>query len=487
MAQTPFFTLEDAKVSFNIFCCFCGIGSLAMPSNYARAGPIYATIALLLMAFVNIYATIALSKVIIQAPSSVKTFTDVGAWVLGSPGRYAVMISQMLVCLLLPCAFLVLGSTLLDVLFPNAFSQIFWMVFMAITVVPVCMIPTLKEAASIALVGCLGTITADVIGVSILKWEMRGHPSIPEPHVSIHQVLSAFGNLALSYGAAVVLPDLQRQHSQPERMPRIILISMTTGTAFFLAIAIVGYAAGGCQLSGNLLFSIVNTSDPSATSALGFIPNRGAVIMAYMFMHIHIVIAFSTIIMPAFYMAERFILGMHKDHPVIDQELGIDKREKLSSMANASDVDRNYMHIATSILPQMSPKYEDESAEYRGKLNTFRYICLRLSILTLLVVASVFLRDKFLDLVDFTGASTVTAGSIVLPIWFYLKVFWIKLPLYERVGCILIIAMCSILGVYDMIYSGKNLFDPDLNPTTFPYCSEAYQTDPYYVRDSTSI
>ncbi|EEY58503.1 amino acid/auxin permease-like protein [Phytophthora infestans T30-4] len=99
--RSPFYTLEDAKISFNIFCCFCGIGSLSMPSNYARAGPIYATVALLLMAFVNIYATIALAKVINAAPPSVKTFTDVGAWVFGITGRYAVMMSQLLVCLLL--------------------------------------------------------------------------------------------------------------------------------------------------------------------------------------------------------------------------------------------------------------------------------------------------------------------------------------------------------------------------------------------------
>ncbi|CEG40056.1 amino acid auxin permease family [Plasmopara halstedii] len=483
MAQTPFLTIEDAKIGFNIFCCFCGIGSLSMPSNYARAGPIHGTIALLLMAFVNIYATIALSKVIYTAPSSVKTFTDVGAWVLGSTGRYAVMISQMLVCLLLPCAFLVLGSILLDVLFPNAFSQIFWMIFMAITVIPVCMIPTLKEAASIALVGCIGTITADVVGVMILEWEMQGHPSIPEPNISFHQVLMAFGNLALSYGAAVVLPDLQRQHPQPERMPRIIFISMTTGTVFFLAIAIAGYAAGGCQLSGNLLFSIVNASDPYATSALGFIPNRGAVIMAYMFMHIHIVIAFSTIIMPAFYMAERFILGMHKDQSVLDEEQGIDMREKPSSLANASNSDSNF---AASISPQVAIKYEDESAEYRGKINTIRYILLRLIILTLLVVASIFLRGKFLDLVDFTGASAVTVGSIVLPLLFYLKVFWNKLSMLERTGCILITVVCSILGIYVMIYAAMNLFTPETNTTTFPYCSDAYQADPYYIRDSTS-
>ncbi|KAE8980899.1 hypothetical protein PR002_g23978 [Phytophthora rubi] len=460
-----------------------------MPSNYARAGPVYATIALLLMAFVNIYATIALSKVILAAPPSVKTFTDVGAWVFGPAGRYAVMISQLLVCLLLPCAFLVLGSTLLDVLFPDSFSQIFWMVFMAVTVVPVCMIPTLKEASSVALAGCLGTLVADIIGVSILEWEMRGHPSIPKPDISLHQVLTAFGNLALAFAGAVVIPDLQRQHSQPERMPRIITVSLGIGTVFFLAVAIVGYAAGGCQLSGNLLFSAVNTSDPYATSALGFIPNRGAVIMAYLFMHMHIVIAFSTIVMPAFFMAERFILGMHKDKPTIDQEHGVEIRTKLSSIAAASpmapDVEYNYVASRDSGL-QVVVNYEDESAEYRGKLNMVRYMGLRICIMAVLVVAAIFLRDHFLDLVDFTGASAVTAGSLVLPLMFYLKIFWNKLPMYERVGSMLIIVVSTVLGVYVMIYAGKNLFNPDSDSVTFPYCSEEFQSEPYYVRNSTS-
>ncbi|OWZ10325.1 Amino Acid/Auxin Permease [Phytophthora megakarya] len=482
--RSQFYTLEDAKISFNIFCCFCGIGSLSMPSNYARAGPVYATIALLLMAFVNIYATLALSKVILAAPPSVKTFTDVGAWVFGKTGCYTVMIFQLLVCLLMPCAFLVLGSTLLDVLFPDSFSQIFWMIFMAVTVIPVCMIPTLKEASSVALVGCLGTFVADIVGVSILEWEMRGHPSIPKPDVSLHQVLTAFGNLALAYGAAVVIPDLQRQHTQPERMPRVIIASMGLGTVFFLAVAIAGYAAGGCQLSGNLLFSAVNTSDPYSSSALGFIPNRGAVIMAYLFMHMHIVIAFSTITMPAFFMAERFLLGMHKDQPVIDPEQGIEMHEKMSSIADASPMSQRIECNYTS-APKAALNYEDEMSEYRGKLNMLRYIFLRLCILALLVVMSVFLRDHFLDLVDFTGASAVTASSIVLPLLFYMKVFWIKLPVYERAGAVMIITVCTILGVYVMYYAGKNLFSPDSNGATFPYCSEEYQSDPYYIRNTT--
>ncbi|KAG3044747.1 hypothetical protein PC121_g21726 [Phytophthora cactorum] len=217
--KSAFFTMEDAKASFNLFCCVCGIGSLAMPSNYARAGPVFASIALAFMIFANTYATLKLSKVMLVAPSSVKTYGDLGEWALGKWGRFFTVVSQMGVCLLVPCAFLVLGSTLLDVLFPDSFSQIFWIIFMALMVIPVCLIPTLKESAGMAFAGCMGTVIADIIAVSVLQWNMRGHDSVPSPDVTLHQVLTCFGNLALAYGAAIVVPDLQREHSQPQRMP----------------------------------------------------------------------------------------------------------------------------------------------------------------------------------------------------------------------------------------------------------------------------
>ncbi|RLN58121.1 hypothetical protein BBJ28_00001346 [Nothophytophthora sp. Chile5] len=507
--RTALFTLEDAKISFSIVCCVCGIGTLSMPSNFARAGPIYASIAMVLMAFANIYATVALSKVMLVAPPSVKTFSDVGDWVLGTTGRYLVNVSQLLVCLLLPCAFLVLGSTLLDVLFPDSFSQIFWIVFMAITVIPVCLIPTLKAAATMALIGCMGTIVADVIGVSVLEWEMRGHPTAPPPDVTLHQVLTTFGNLSLAYGVAVLIPDLQRQHSQPERMPRVIIASLGVGSAFFLAVAIAGYVAGGCQLSANLLFSIVNTSDPTAPSALGFVAHHGAVIMAYMFMHMHIVIVFSTVMQPPFYVAERFILGMHKGGPVegvnpskSDEEGdGYEElQEKLSSVTPgistnllaARDLERNddsdTETLSQSAKREQEEKEHDEAelSDYAGGRTVARYVTLRLTIIALIVAASIGLRDHFLDLVDFTGASAITVCCLVLPLVFYLKVFWAKLPIYERLLALLIIVVCTVVGIYVMIYAGKNLFNPDSSSATFPYCAVEHQSEPYYVRNSTT-
>uniref|UniRef100_K3XD53 Amino acid transporter transmembrane domain-containing protein n=1 Tax=Globisporangium ultimum (strain ATCC 200006 / CBS 805.95 / DAOM BR144) TaxID=431595 RepID=K3XD53_GLOUD len=307
MGAKPLFTMEDAKIAFNLFCCVYGIGTLGMPSNFSRAGPVIAIIAMAFMAFANIYASVVISKVMLIAPRSVKTYSDLGEWCMGTTGRWLVLIFQIAYCLSIPCAFMVLGGTLLESLFPGAFSNSTWIILMAIMVLPVCLIPTLKEGAGAAFAGCLGTLIADVIGVSILIHGMSGHPSVPSPDLSFKQVANTFGNLSLAYGAGIVIPALQRQHSDPTRMPRVVFVTVTFISCLFLALASSGYSAVGCQISGNLLFSIY----PDATtglSALGFKPNKGMAVLAYLFMQLHITIAYAVILHPAFYVFERVLL-----------------------------------------------------------------------------------------------------------------------------------------------------------------------------------
>ncbi|EGZ22584.1 hypothetical protein PHYSODRAFT_495612 [Phytophthora sojae] len=510
-SKSTWVTMDDAKASFNLFCCVCGIGSLAMPSNYARAGPVYATIALGFMIFANTYAAMKLSKAMLAAPSSVKTYGDLGEWALGKWGRFFTVISQMGVCVLVPIAFLILGSSLLDVLFPDCFSQTFWIIFMALLVVPICLIPTLKESAGMAFAGCMGTIIADVIAVSLLQYNLRGHPSIPKPDVSLHQVLTCFGNLALAYGASIVIPDLQREHSQPQRMPRVVMVTMLIISAFFFAVAIAGYTAGGCQLSGNILYSIVDTSNPMGLAPLGFSANRGAVVMSYLFMQMHITMAFSTLMMPPFYMAERLILGMHQNAPIIrfdpdsdpahiDEDFEL--QEKQSYVKVATPVELNNRQVSTSSLLDKSEgrishlraaiEFPEEITEeqlrapYQGAKNKLRYVTLRLCILLVLVIIAVAAQDKFLDLEDFTGATAHTVNCMIMPLLIYLRIFWRKMSVLDKGVSMLVMVICGCAGFYVMIHAAKELFSPSDDDTPFPYCAAEYQETPYYIHNSTN-
>ncbi|KAG7400348.1 hypothetical protein PHYBOEH_006105 [Phytophthora boehmeriae] len=476
----PFFTIEDAKVSFNLFCCMYGIGTLGMPGNFSRAGPVLAVIAMAFMAFANIYASVKLSQVMLLAPKSVKTFGDLGEWSMGKWGRWLSVVSQMGSCLLIPCVFLILGGSLLNGLFPDAFSATVWIILMALAVLPVCLVPTLKEGAGAAFAGCLSTILADIIGVAVVMHGMRGHPTIPSPDIKFSQVAGCFGNLALAYGAGIVLPDLQRQHSDPTRMTRVIVVTLTVNTCLFLTLASTGYSAVGCQISGNLLFTIYPDETTGLTS-LGFKPNWGMVVLAYLFMQLHITIAFSVILNPAFFIAERLFLGMHKKQ-MTDIEASRNYEESATPSVIQSEPRRSkisYVSVADSERV-LKDDPEAEAAEYRGGSNTIKYISLRIVIIVILVVVAVIFQDHFSDFADFVAASCITLNCILLPIVYYLMKEWMGVPLYEKVAAAIVLVVCFALGCYVTYTTGKNLFAPSDDDTAFPYCDTEYENHVYY-------
>ncbi|KAG6615117.1 Amino Acid/Auxin Permease (AAAP) Family [Phytophthora cinnamomi] len=120
-------------------------------------------------------------------------------------------------------------------------------------------------------------------------------------------------------------------------------------SGFFLAIALAGYTVG-CQLSGNILYSIVSTSDPLDVAPLGFTADRGAVVKVYLFMEMHISIAFSTLMMPPFYMAERLILGMHKG-PEIE---GFNTDRDLANVDHDMEIHKKQSYIQSRALGEVN-------------------------------------------------------------------------------------------------------------------------------------
>ncbi|RLN52191.1 hypothetical protein BBJ29_000807 [Phytophthora kernoviae] len=497
MAKGPFLTFEDAKTAFNLFCCIYGIGTLGMPGNFARAGPVIAIIAMAFMAFANTYSSITMSKVILLAPKSVMTFGDLGEWCMGKTGRWLCVISQMGSCLLIPCVFLVLGGSLLDGLFPNAFSATTWTILMALMVLPVCLVPTLKEGSGAAFAGCMGTIIADIIGVAVVMHGMRGHPSVPSPELKFSQVAGVFGNLSLAYGAGIVIPDLQRQHSNPTRMPRVVGVTLVFVSCMFLVLSSTSYSAVGCQISGNLLFTIYPDSETGLTS-LGFKPKWGIVVLAYLFMQLHITIAFSVILNPAFYISERLFLGMHKKKSdSIETGFGFEESstpaDLLAKESDAHAKESNAFPNTNSVRRSSKMSYvsvadsenvykdnpDEEAAEYGGA-NTIKYILLRVLIVVVLVVLSIIFQDHFSEFADFVGASCITMNCILLPIVFYLIKTWERVPVYEKAAAIVVVVVCFILGCYVTYTTGKALFAPTENDAEFPFCSAKYENTVYY-------
>ncbi|KAE8956038.1 hypothetical protein PR001_g31873, partial [Phytophthora rubi] len=347
----------------------------------------------------------------------------------------------------------------------------------------VCLIPTLKEGSGAAFAGCFGTIVADIIGVSVVMFGMRGHASVPFAELKFEQVANMFGNLSLAYRAGIVIPDLQRQHSDPTRMPRVVGVTVIFVSCLFLVLSSTAYSAVGCQISGNLLFTIYPDSDTGMTS-LGFEPRWGVVVLAYLFMQLHITIAFSVILNPAFYISERLLLGMHKvKNEELENGFGFEESatpgEMMSKHSDAGhgsvnrSVRRSSKMSFVSVADSERVHKDDENAEaaeYAGS-NALKYVALRITIVVILVILVIVFKDHFSEFSDFVGASCITTNCILLLILFYFVKAWERVPMYEKVAGSIVLLVCLVLRCYVTYTTGKALFSPMDNDAEFPYCA----------------
>ncbi|KAL4155873.1 hypothetical protein PRNP1_007974 [Phytophthora ramorum] len=221
--------------------------------------------------------------------------------------------------------------------------------------------------------------------------------------------------------------------------------------------------------------------------------------------------AISTLLLPPFYMAERLILGMHKNHPIVrfnpdqDQaqvEEDLDLVEKYSYVQASTPVELTGRQVSTSSLLDKSEgrmshlraalEFPEEiteemlRAEYTGTKNKLRYIPLRLAIFAVLVIIAVAAQNKFLDLEDFTGATAHTVNCMIMPLLIYLRIFWRKMSILDKGVSMLVMLVCGCAGFYVMIHAAKELFTPSDDDTLFPYCEMENQDEPYYVRNDTN-
>ncbi|OQR89090.1 Amino Acid/Auxin Permease (AAAP) Family [Thraustotheca clavata] len=459
-----FLTGEDIRISFSLFCCVYGIGTLGMPGNYAKAGYLWATLALLFMATVNVYATWCISQVMLIAPKHVKTFGDIGGWCMGGFGRWATLISQMAVCTMVPIVFLVLGGTLLTTLFPDSYEDTTWIMIMGLTLLPVCLVPTMKEGAGLAAAGCIGTLVADGFALYLLVTNMNknnaNNLSPPSPALSFDSVATVFGNLALAYGAGVVIPTLQREHSDPTRMPRIIVFTLTLVSFCFLLVSITGVSTVGCQIPGNLLFAVAGTS-------LGFHASRGGIILTFLCMQMHITIAFSVVMFPAFFIAERLLFGLHKTA----------HHEPPTSVAMAEGLYRD-VEAGSKVdgMLEYIPE-KDEADAYKAPGAYMKAAALRITMIIICIIIAIAEKDHFGDLLDFVGASSNAMCCMILPIMFYLKTFGRSISLAEKSFATICILVSLTLSIYVSVKTGKALFSATEanHGIVFPSCPPQYQ------------
>jgi len=236
-------------------------------------------------------------------------------------------------------------------------------------------------------------------------------------------------------------------------------------------------------------------------------------------MQLHITIAFAVILHPALYLAERAILGLHsssqgqgqlpthygahgdrtgygdRHRGGIDSSHGVGmevttpemlgsasgRHKELASPGGLRGSTRQKsIHSIASLVDIAGHDEEDEDMKtYRQPGVMWKVTLLRLFIIGALVALACGLKDHFLDLQDFIGASAMSICCIILPCLFYLKVFWRTLPVYQKAYFGIVVVVCGLVGAYSTYNAGRKLFLSPSSPK-FPFCPEGdYQNVVY--------
>ncbi|KAE9100009.1 hypothetical protein PF010_g14971 [Phytophthora fragariae] len=97
-------------------------------------------------------------------------------------------------------------------------------------------------------------------------------------------------------------------------MSRVVGVTVDLISCLFLVLTSTAFSVLRCHSMGNWLFTIYPDKTTRLTT-LGLAPNWFVDLLAYLFMQLHITIASTVIVNPAFYIAERHALSVQKGKP----------------------------------------------------------------------------------------------------------------------------------------------------------------------------
>ncbi|OQR94785.1 Amino Acid/Auxin Permease (AAAP) Family [Thraustotheca clavata] len=480
--------MDDVHCIVILFTYTFGVASLSMGHVFASTGPIMGSVVIYFLSACNLHASALLAKCMASAPSSVRTFDDLGLFACGRFGQLAVVLSESLSCLLTPIAFLVLcGTELLPSIasylgLPHL-STTYWIIVFALIMLPIIYIPTLKETAALCVIGSLATIITDSVALST---NLTEHAMAPrETQITATGVLTAYGTIMFAFGTALLIPPLHRQRaeSSPEHFILLLSVTLVAITCLYIIIGSATYYQFGCTAPSTLLESMPRgLAKTVATSAI----------------FVHIAIAYPVIMSPTIFVLERHVFG--KEYTTLSEKdiigatsspiVGGECTAALLGQAMPSSPSDN--ESDTSQNPYTAVQYLDSTEKYTTTEFTtweqFWRIILRTTIVFVQCFLAMMLQASFSDILSLIGATTITVPCMIMPCICYLKMFppestWRSYM--NRYFAVFIIIISIIMGIYSTINAITNIkntmstyhmFQPAphklyVNGTKhFPYC-----------------
>ncbi|ETV89816.1 hypothetical protein H310_15347 [Aphanomyces invadans] len=168
---------------------------------------------------------------------------------------------------------------------------------------------------------------------------------------------------------------------------------------------------------------------------------------------------------------ERVIFGLHKNNFALETEVeaGYEKTD--------TPAEKDAEPLAENAIAALEA-HDRDAATYRLPGVYPKVAALRIVIVVATVAIACAWEERLLDLLDFTGASSIAVSCMIMPIVFYLKQFGNRIGVVEKIWAYFAVIVSLVLGAYVTYISADPLFNPPSGPAPkptwdnikFPFC-----------------
>ncbi|KAF4120278.1 solute carrier family 32 (vesicular inhibitory amino acid transporter) [Geosmithia morbida] len=393
---------------FNSINAIIGVGILSLPLAFKMSGWIIGLVLLTLIGNVTAYTGKLLARCMDYDPSLI-TYSDLAYVSFGTHARVIVSALFSLELLAANTALIILFADTVDLLLSGVASVNFWKCVCALMMLLLNLMP-LRFLSYTSVIGIFSTFC--IVSIVVIDGFAKEHTpgSLREPATTYLLPSNwlalplAYGLLASPWGAHSVFPSIYRDMRHPAKWGKAIKSTFSFTYLIDTCLAIVGIIMFGDGITGAITSNILRT--PGYPKALS------------------ILICVFVAIIPL----TKLPLNCRPLVTTADVILGVHEHQSHAAASHDS-TDRQSAFIKAII---------------RGAV--------RVTVVLIHLLISVAI-PAFDSVCAFLGAALCTLISIILPVSFYLKLYWDDISYRERFLLWSIMVVFSILGVIGTVWT----------------------------------
>ncbi|KND91614.1 Vacuolar amino acid transporter 1 [Tolypocladium ophioglossoides CBS 100239] len=393
---------------FNSINAIIGVGLLSLPLAFKMSGWIIGLVLMTLTAAVTAHTGRLLGKCM-EFDTSLITYSDLAYVSFGTRARVVVSALFSLELIAACVALIILFAESLDLLLPGLATVNFWKGVCAVLALVLNTLP-LQWLSYTSVVGIFSTfcIVCIVIMDGLVKehtpgslWEPATTHLLPSNWLSLPL---AYGLIASPWGAHSVFPSIYRDMRHPHKWKTGVNVTFSFSYVLDTCLAIIGILMFGDGIKEAITSNVLKT--PGYPKAL--------TILMCIFIAIIPLTKIPLNARPLVTTAD-VIFGLHRDH--------------LHYHSQPAAASRRSVLVAGCL---------------RALVRVF-------VVLVLLGISILF--PAFDSVCAFLGAALCSLISVILPILFYLKLYWQEVSVRERVISWLLLVLFSVLGLVGTVWT----------------------------------